>query len=100
MQIFWLTFCFLFTFDYSLAVLAKIFQKILNDVFRLEECFLEIILVSDELNWVVLEGSDVRLSHVQNGNNSVEHDVLNEWLKLFHSVLLLCAIGQEFNAET
>lgn len=90
MEVFWLALRLLLVF--TLSVLANVCQQILDHVLGLKECFCKVVLVPDELNWIVLEGSHVLLSHVENWDDGVKHDILHEWLQFLHGVFLLGAV--------
>lgn len=95
MEILWLGLLFL-----ALLVLADVTQQILNTVFRLEEGLREVILVPNELDGVIVEGLDVPLSNIHDWHDSVEQDVLHEWLQLLHGAVLLGAQAHELDTKT
>lgn len=61
MKVLWLNVLLLLVL---LLVLADVHDQVLNDVLWLEKGLVEVVLISNELDWIVVQSLDVFFSHI------------------------------------
>lgn len=81
-------------------MLADILKQVHDLVFRLEQSFSEVILISNVLDWVVLESFYILFSDKHNRNDDFKHQLVNKKFQFLHRRRFLSAITQKLQRKT
>ena len=76
---------------------ADVLKQVNNRVFGHVKCLSEVLLLSNEFDWVLLKQLNVSLRHHHDRNHSLVKDVFHVWPQSRHGALDFCCLRNKLD---